>query len=200
MTTPADKCESRDTVARQFGTSALGEMTAFTLAIGAVYASGHVFPRQTKALISHLAESLGKWRGAHAETQTGLAKKIIDVGIMNMAGASGMAIQFGLRRWQQPPEEKTPFWYEAGRLAIGRIGGTITALGALTFMGTKAPGMLKNLEGGIAQGIGAGSQSERFAELFASNAIQSAGAIMGNAPAQLLYDCVVNPPQKSRGK
>lgn len=202
MTQPENKkdTELHESATRQLRNTALGEMTAFSIAIGAVYASEMLLPKHTQALVARLAEHLGQWRGVSAETQTGFAQKILDVGIMNMAGASSFAVQFGLRRSYQSAEEKTPLWYEAGRLVAGRIVGTMTAIGALAVMGTKAPGVMRHMETGMSGKLGANIHADRFAELFVSNAVQSLGAIAGNAPAQLLYDHVVNPPKQGMAK
>lgn len=181
-------------VARQFASSALGEIVAFSLAIGAVYVSDRLFPKQIESVVARIARSLGQWRDTSPEMQTELAKKIFDVGIMNMAGISGMAVQFGMRRAHQKPEEKTPFWYEAGRLAVGRLAGTITAIGTLALMTTRTPGLMKGMESGISKQLGTNAHSDRLAELFVSNAVQTVGAIAGNAPAQLLYDRLVHAP------
>jgi len=197
---PKDSTNQQKPVFCQFGTSALGEVAAFSIALGAVYMSERMFPKQMKVFISRLAEQLGNWRGTSADSNTVLAKQIIDVGIMNVAGASGMAVQFGVRRSLQTPEEKKPLGYEAGRLATGRIVGTATAVGALAFVSSKAPYFMKIMQSGISKGTGDSARSERFAELFVSNAVQSVGAVAGNAPAQLIYDHLVNGPEKGVSK
>lgn len=187
---------------RQFGNSGMAEITAFAVAIGAVYATERLFPHQTQAFVSRLAEKLGEWRGKDTATQQALAKKIVDVTIMNLGGAASLGVQFGLRRAQQKEEggEKTPLLYEAGRLAAGRILGTATAIGTLALMETRAPGIMKQAESGVSRLFGASPKSDRFAALAVSDAVQSVGATLGNAPAQVLYDHLVGTPEKNQGK
>ncbi len=176
---------------RQVTISAVGEMVAFTLAIGAVYVSERMMPKQTEAFVQEIAGQMAKWRGASVESQKLCAKKILDVAIMNMAGATGMAAQFGIRRAHQKEEDKMPLWYEASRLLTGRVVGTFTALSTLALMETRAPKWMRKMEGSVSKGT-----NDRFGELLVSNSVQTVGAIVGNAPAQLLYDHLVNPPQK----
>lgn len=192
VTPPPQTPDMAEPLKRQMQISAVGEICAFSLAIGAVYVCERVLPRQTEAFTHKIADLLARCRGTSAQAQTLWAKKILAVGIMNLAGAAGMATQFGIRRAQHKADEKMPLGYEFGRLIAGRLVGTVAAISALTLMETKAAPVVRRLERFAARGSNA-----RFAELLVSNSIQTAGAVVGNAPAQLLYDCLVNPPQKN---
>jgi hypothetical protein len=89
------------------------------------------------------------------------------------------------------PEDKPPLAYELGRLITGRVVGTVTAIGALAFARIHAPKAMAGGEHRISNIFGNNATSLRFSELLLSNIVQSAGALAGNVPAQLLYDKVV---------
>jgi hypothetical protein len=195
-----ESAEQTKPLLRQVATSALGEVAAFSIAIGAVYVTEHLFPKQTQAFVSRLAEHLGRWRGVSPETQHVLAKRILDVGVMNIGGTVNMGVQFTMRRINQKPEEKTPLLYELGRLAAGRIIGTATAFSALALMHSHASSWINKTERGLTNRLGGAARDARLSELLVSNTVQSVGAIAGNVPAQLLYDRLVNPPEKNISK
>ena len=191
----SEKPAGKKPVFQQVKNSVLGETVAFSVALGAVYASERLLPKQVETLVAYLAKKIGAWRGTSAEQQTILAKKIYDVGIMNIAGISGMAVQFGIRRTHQKPEERNTLGYELARLGTGRIAGTLTALSALGLMNMRAPKLMQKMEKGLSAKFGGSKTSDRIAELAVSNAVQSAGAVPGNSLAQILFDQIV-PHQK----
>jgi hypothetical protein len=180
----------------QLAVTIMGEIVATSMAIGAVYVTDLLLPKQTEAFVARLATYMAKWRGVNAESQKLYAKKIVDVTVMNMAGLAGMGTQVAVRRAHQSEEEKTPLWYEIGRLAAGRIFGTFTSVQALTTMEKKFPSTLRSAESIISKRIGANVATDRFSELLVSNVVQAAGATVGHAPAQLLYDYLIHPPKK----
>ena len=95
--------------------SSLGEAAGFSVSIGAVYLAHYLMPSQTRAVTETLAERIAKWRGTHAGEERDLAKKVVDVTLMNVGGLSNMAMQFSLHRASMEPEDKPPLAHELGR-------------------------------------------------------------------------------------
>ncbi|MEJ0010432.1 MAG: hypothetical protein WDN72_08030 [Alphaproteobacteria bacterium] len=178
-------------VRQQFKYSALGEMTGFTMALGAVYLADVACPRQTQAFVRHLGGLLGKWRGTGAEAQHLLAEKITDVALMNIGGAANVALQYGLRRHDLAPDQRRSTPYEIGRLIVGRSIGTATALGSFTLAETMMPARMRAAEIWGGKLMGGSAVAEKFAGRILSDAIQSVAAVFGNIPGQVLYDKVL---------
>lgn len=176
--------------------SLIGEGVGFCVSMGAVYLAEFCCPNETRALTGSLAKQLGAWRGTSAVKEQELAKKIMDVTLMNIGGIANMGAQFGLHRYQTEQQELLPFGAELGRVLVGRVGGTATALGALAI----AENCLPNLTnwGSRHPSAFAHPSYARFTDLALNNLVQSAGALVGNIPAQLLYDKVVTAYQKAR--
>ena len=180
--------EKTDPLRRQMGISALGELSGYAVGIGAVYAAESLCPRQTRACIEGLARKLGQSRGTSAAAQHDLAHKIVDVAVMNIGGCVNMATQFAMHRHAQPPEDRAPLLQDVGRIVSGRIAGTATAVGALALAETFQPVRMQRSTQTLSRLLG---NHPRLAELALSNLVQSAGALVGNVPAQMLYDQLV---------
>ena len=110
---------------------------------------------------------------------------------MNIAGLSNMGMQFALHRTSMNPEDKPPLAHELGRLVAGRVVGTATAVSTLALAHTYTPKAMASTQHFGSKLLGNTAKTDRFSELLLSNIIQSAGALVGNVPAQLLYDKVV---------
>ncbi len=170
---------------RQTRISALGEVSGYAVGLGAVYLADYLLPKQKRGAIDWLARQLGRWHGTGGEAQQVLAGKIADVTVMNLGGLVNMGTQFTLHRHAQPSDERTPLGEELGRVLTGRVAGTATAVGALTLASTLLPGPLASVEAAAGKLLG---NRPRLGALAVSNLVQSLGALMGNVPAQLLYD------------
>ncbi len=177
----------------QAAQTTLGELTGFAVSIGAVYASERLCPNQVRRFTESLAKKLGEWRKLPVSSQEILAQKITDIGLMQMGGIANLGVQFSVRRSAQHEDEKQSLPYEIGRLLAGRFTGTATAMMTLAAVETKTPKLMQGGERVISRMLGHCRGSERFAELVMSNAVQTAGGMMGNAPAQLLYDKLLLP-------
>ena len=177
--------------------SGLGELVGIAVSLGTVYFANHLLPNQTRAATQMVARILGKWRGTQAQAQEICAHKIMDVTLMNIGGLSNMVAQFALHRTSIAPDDRQPLAHEIGRLFTGRVVGTITAIGTLALTQKNAPSAMKKSEQRLSKLLGSTTASSRFSELFVSDIIQSAGAIAGNAPAQILFDKLVATPIKS---
>jgi hypothetical protein len=172
----------------QLSISTLGELSGYAVGIGAVYAAESLCPRQTRACIDGLAIRLGRSRGTSAAAQYALAHKVVDVAVMNLGGFVNMVTQFGLHRRTQPAKERAPLIQDIGRVISGRLAGTVTAVATLALAETFQPVRLARGTQGLSRLLGG---RPRLAELALSNMIQSAGALVGNVPAQMLYDRLV---------
>jgi hypothetical protein len=166
----------------------VGEITGSILAIGAVYIAERGCPKHTEAFIESLAHKIGQWRGLPAHTQQKLAKEITDFGVMNLGSGANLAVQLGMRWGTRKPEEERSFAYEVPRLAVGRIGGTITAAGGLALAKTFAPRLMEGSASPAVRLFGGGLTAQWLGKQVMSNLVQSAAALPGNVPAQLLFD------------
>jgi len=175
----------------QFAHSALGEVVGLTVSLGAVYFAHHLLPNQTRAVTHKIAEKLGHWRSTHAHEQALCARKIMDVTLMNIGGLSNMGVQFCLHRTSMKPEDRPPLALELGRLLGGRVAGTVTAIGTLALAQAHAPSTIMKSERQLSKLLGNTATTARFSELFISDITQSVGALVGNVPAQILYDKLV---------
>lgn len=197
--------QAKTSGAHQILNTALGEVVATAVSIGAVYVKDHLFPGQTERATQAIAKILGGWRETSPETQQALAAKILDVTAMHLGGLANMVTQFALRRARQPKAEQTPFLYEVGRLLFGRAAGTVMSIGTLALAESQAPDAMRQGEAKIASALDAvgkivrieDKHKARLSELLVSSLVQSAGAMVGNAPAQLLFDRIV--PCAERG-
>lgn len=187
-TSPPASPASEETAATQTRRSLAGEITGYVCSIGAVYIAERACPAKTQALIASIAKHIGHGRGSSAAAEMALAKRIVDVGIMNIGGSANMLTQFAMRRHGQPKEDREALGYELGRVVTGRVGGTVTAVTALAMAETFAPRLMDFGERQGARLLRDRPWSARFSELALSNAVQSVGALAGNIPAQLLYD------------
>lgn len=179
--------------------SALGEVVGLSVSLGAVYVANHLFPGQTRWATKKIAERLGTWRGTAPTEQLACAGKIMDVTLMNIGGLSNMATQFTLHRQAMKPEDRQPLGYDLGRLLAGRVAGTATSIGTLALTQKHMSSRMFRSERRVSDILGGGAASDRFAELFVSDIIQSIGAMPGNVTAQLLYDHVVgNAPKQEK--
>lgn len=179
---------NHDSFRHQLSISTLGEVTGYAIGIGAVYIAESLCPKQTRACIDGLAVKLGKSRGTSAVAQHDLAHKIVDVTVMNIGGFVNMATQFTLHRRAQNPEDRAPLAQDFGRVLTGRVAGTATAVGTLALAETFQPLRMKQSANALSRLMG---NRPRLAELAVSNLVQSAGALVGNVPAQILYDDLV---------
>ena len=195
--------------ARQVGTTLLGEVVATAVSIGAVYAKDYLFHDQNEKAAAGIANIIARYRGTSGAVELKLAGEILDITAMHLGGLANVTTQFALRRAQQSPETRTSFLYEAGRLLFGRCAGTVTSIGTLALAKSQAPGAMRYGEGKMESLVGAvgkltrlapnEAMHTRLAELMVSNLVQSAGAVAGNAPAQLLFDKLMQPKQPARG-
>ena len=165
---------------------------AAPLALARCIWAHHVFPKQSNDFIGKLAVKLGEWRGTSPVAQQILARQITDVTVMNIGGLANMGGQFALHRKGFDPKERSTVKSDFGRVITGRVAGTATAIGMVAIAKTLGPQAMKRSEQALSSLMGNSAKSDRFVELFISNAIQSVGGIAGNVPAQLLYDKLVD--------
>jgi hypothetical protein len=183
-------------ISAQLWHSTLGEIASHAVSIGAVYATHHLLPNQTQAATQKLAKAFGKMRSTSTQEQLNLAKEVMDFTLANIAGTSNMGVQFIMHRRSMKPEDKPPLPHELGRVILGRIAGTITCGGTLALAKTHAPKAMLGTEHQISKLLGNTKATDRFSELLLSNIVQSAGALAGNVPSQLLYDKLVGNQHK----
>jgi hypothetical protein len=181
---------------------AIGEMVGTVVAVASVLLGRHAFRPHVAALEERLASAYA--RAANVERAQQLAGKTMDVLLMNLGGMANLATQFTLRRISSGAEQD-PLWQDVARVAFGRLVGTTGAVAAISAAENLAEPSLRQAEQKIGwlvwqsrRLMGAVEQPEpsqidqRLAELLASSMVQSAGAILSNAPAQTLFTKVAN--------
>jgi hypothetical protein len=121
---------------------------------------------------------------------------------MNIGGVANLSTQFALRRSQMSEDEKRPLGLELGRLITGRLAGTAGAALALTC--AELHGVNTKITGSIARKIPfldkIHIEGTSLSALFASDLIQSIGAIGPNILAQQLYDRVASDCQQYKAR